>query len=174
MLLLRAYKTQLDLNNVLRTQLLRHAGAKRWTYNWRLRRKIEEYEKTGKSPSATALHRELNRLKKAPPGEGGVPWMYEVSKCAPQEALRDLDRAFQNFFRRLKTGEKPGFPRFKSKKKGIGSFRLTGTIRVFERHIQLPRLGRLRPGDRPGDGGWRGGPGAGCGAAIGVQRRQLR
>src|SRR5476649_646584 len=148
MLLLRAYKTQLDPNNVLRTQLLRHAGAKRWTYNWGLRRKIEEYEKTGKSPSATALHRELNRLKKAPPGEGGVPWMYEVSKCAPQEALRDLDQAFRNFFRRLKTGEKPGFPRFKSKKKGIGSFRLTGTIRVFERHILLPRLGRLRLKER--------------------------
>jgi hypothetical protein len=30
----------------------------------------------------------------------------------------------------------------------IGSFRLTGTIRVFERHIQLPRLGRLRLHER--------------------------
>src|SRR5476651_1970071 len=148
MLRLRAYKTPLDPNNVLRTQLLQHAGAKRWAFNWGLRRKIEEYEKTGKSPSAVALHRELNRLKKAPPAEGGVPWMYEVSKCAPQEALRDLDLAFQNFFRRLKTGEKPGFPRFKSKKKGIGSFRLTGAIRVFERHIQLPRRGCLRITER--------------------------
>ena len=148
MLLLRAYKTQLDPNNVLRTQLLRHAGAKRWAFNWGLRRKIEEVEKTGKSPSATALHKELNGLKKAPPEEDGVSWMYEVSKCAPQDALRDLDQAFANFFRRLKTGEKPGFPRFKSKKKGSGSFRLTGAIRVFERHIQLPRLGRLRLKER--------------------------
>src|SRR5476651_374464 len=73
MLRLGAYKTQLDLNNVLRTQLLRHAGAKRWAFNWGLRRKIEEYEKTGKSPSAPALHRELNRLKKAPPGRGWSP-----------------------------------------------------------------------------------------------------
>src|SRR5471030_353236 len=145
---LRAYKTQLDPNNVLRTQLLQHAGAKRWAYNWGLRRKIEEYEKTGKSPSATALHRELNRLKKAPPTQGGVPWMYEVSKCAPQEALRDLDLAFVNFFRRVKEGGKPGFPRFKSKKRGIGGFRLTGTLKVFERHIQLPRLGRIRLKER--------------------------
>jgi len=74
--------------------------------------------------------------------------MYEVSKCAPQEALRDLDRAFANFFRRLTEGGKPGFPRFKSKKRGIGGFRLTGTIRVFERHIQLPRLGRIRLKER--------------------------
>jgi putative transposase len=145
---LRAYKTELDPNDALRTLLLKHAGARRWAFNWGLRRKIEDYERTGKSPSAQALHRELNALKKAPPDQGGVPWMYEVSKCAPQEALRDLDKAFQNFFRRVKNGEKPGFPRYKSKKKGIGGFRLTGTIRVFERHVQLPRLGRIRLKER--------------------------
>jgi putative transposase len=148
MILVRAYKTQLDPNNRVRTLLLKHAGARRWAFNWGLRRKIEEYEKTGKSPYAQALHRELNRLKKTDPEVGGVSWMYEVSKCAPQEALRDLDRAFANFFRRLKEGGKPGFPRFKSKKRGIGGFRLTGTIRVFERHIQLPRLGRIRLKER--------------------------
>jgi len=148
MILLRAYKTPLDPNRTLGRRLLQHAGAKRWAYNWGLRRKIEDYEKTGKSPNAQALHRELNELKKAEASEGGVPWMYEISKCAPQEALRDLDRAFENFFRRVKNGEKPGFPRYKSKKKGIGSFRLTGTIRVFERHIQLPRLGRIRLKER--------------------------
>jgi putative transposase len=109
---------------------------------------MEAYEKTGKSPNAQALHRELNSLKKADSAEGGVPWMYEVSKCAPQEALRDLDQAFLHFFRRVKEGQKPGFPRFKSKKRGIGGFRLNGTIRVFERHIQLPRLGRIRLKER--------------------------
>ncbi|HEV3028317.1 MAG TPA: RNA-guided endonuclease TnpB family protein, partial [Planctomycetota bacterium] len=148
MRLLRAFKTELDPNNAQRTLLLQHAGARRWAYNWGLRRKIEDYERIGKSPSAKALHRELNRLKKTDPPEGGVPWMYEVSKCAPQEALRDLDEAFVNFFRRVKKGEKPGFPRFKSKKRGIGGFRLTGTIKVFERHVQLPRLGRIRLKER--------------------------
>ena len=148
MILLRAYKTELDPNNRVRTLLLKHAGARRWAYNWALRRKIEDYEKTGKRPHAPALHRELNHLKNTDPAEGGVPWMYEVSKCAPQEALRDLDEAFENFFRRVKEGGKPGFPRFKSKKRGIGRFRLTGTIKVFERHVQLPRLGRIRLKER--------------------------
>ena len=69
--------------------------------------------------------------------------MYEVSKCAPQEALRDLDRAFKNFFRGLKAGAKIGFPRFK--KKGVhDSFRLTGSIRVNQKTVQLPRLGVTR------------------------------
>jgi putative transposase len=146
--ILRAYKTELDPTNGLRTLLLKHAGARRWAYNWGLQRKIEEYERTRKSPHAQALHRELNLLKHIDPAQGGVPWMYEVSKCAPQEALRDLDLAFVNFFRRVKEGGKPGFPRFKSKKRGIGGFRLTGTIKVFERHIQLPRLGRIRLKER--------------------------
>ncbi len=76
--------------------------------------------------------------------------MYEVSKCAPQEALRDLEKAYKNFFRRVqlkKEGKwkgKLGFPTFKKKSKGIGSFRLTGSIHVFADSIQLPRLGRLR------------------------------
>ncbi|GCE22792.1 hypothetical protein [Dictyobacter kobayashii] len=91
-----------------------------------------------------SLHKELNALKQTE-----LPWMYEVSKCAPQEALRNLEKAFKNFFgkARLKTQGtyrgKLGYPRFKSKKKGIGSFRLTGAIHVFEDHIQLPPPGRV-------------------------------
>jgi len=79
--------------------------------------------------------------------------MYAVSKCAPQEALRDLDKAFTHFFRRVKEKKagrnvKVGFPRFKSRKHGVGGFRLTGAIHVFEKAIQLPRLGVLRLKER--------------------------
>ena len=142
--ILRAYKTELDLNNQQRTACVRHAGVARFAFNWGLERKITAYQSGKKTPSAIDLHRELNRLK-----QSEFSWMYEVSKCAPQEALRDLDRAFKNFFRRVeekKAGKcvKVGFPRFKSRKKGVGSFRLTGTIRIFNGHIQLPRLGVLK------------------------------
>jgi len=130
MKIIKGYKVKLDLNNCQWTACAKHAGTARYAYNWGLARKIESYQKTGKSPNAIALHRELNQLKKTE-----LSWMYEVSKCAPQEALRDLDVAFKNFFRRVKQGEKPGFPKFKSKKCGLGSFRLTGTIKVFEAHI---------------------------------------
>src|SRR6266700_7456894 len=140
----RGYKTELDLNNEQRTVCLKHAGAARFAYNWGLARSIEVYRATGKLPNAIALHKELNALK---PSQ--FPWMYEVSKCAPQEALRDLDAAYKNFFRRVelkKQGKlrgKLGFPTFKKRSKGIGSFRLTGSIKVFSDGVQLPRLGRL-------------------------------
>jgi len=137
---LKSYKTELDPNNVQRTACLRHSGAARFAYNWALRRKIDAYQADEKVPTAIDLHRELNALKKTE-----LPWLYETSKCAPQEALRNLDRAYQNFFRRCKKGAaKKGFPKFKNRKRGIGSFTLTGAIRATDRTIQLPRLGVLR------------------------------
>ena len=142
---IRAYKTELDPTQKQVTALLQHAGAARWAYNWGLRKKIEAYKETGKTPTAIDLHRDLNALKKLSPEEGGVPWMYESSKCAPQEKLRDLDKAYKNFFRRCNSkAKKKGFPKFKSRKRGVGSFRLTGSIRVTETHVQLPVIGELQ------------------------------
>ena len=149
MKVLRAFKTELDLTHAQAERCRQHAGCARKAYNWGLRKKIEAYKTTGKSPSAIDLHRELNILKKKPVEEGGFPWMYESSKCAPQEALRNLDSAYKSFFRRCKSGAKrKGFPRFKSRKNGIGSFRLTGTVRVSDSSVQLPSLGELRLKER--------------------------
>jgi putative transposase len=142
---LRAYKTEIDPTCKQVEMLLQHAGAARWAFNWGLHKKIEAYKVTGKSPSAIDLHRELNRLKKLPIEEGGVPWMYDSSKCAPQEKLRDLDKAYKNFFRRCKKGDrKKGFPRFKSRKQGIGSFRLYDIRKVTPTHIKLPVIGEVK------------------------------
>ena len=138
--IIRGYKVELAPNNRQRALLLQCAGTARWAYNWGLARRKAEYENTGKSSNAIEQHRQLNALKAT-----DYPWLYQYSKCIPQEALRDLDKAYQNFFRRVENGdEKKGFPRFKSKKRGIGSFRLTGAIRVEGRRIRLPRIGWLK------------------------------
>ena len=73
--------------------------------------------------------------------------MYEASKCAPQEALRDLDSAFKNFL-----SGRGKYPRFKSRNKGVGGFRLTGSIKADKKSVQLPRIGRVRI--KPGDHGY--------------------
>jgi putative transposase len=151
----RAYKTELKLNNKERSLLAGCAGAARYVWNWGLRQKIDEYEATGKtcaersrsSPSYYELHRRLNALKK-----GELSWLYQYSKTIPQESLRDLERAFANFFRRVKGNgqknngkdEKPGFPRFKSRKQRRGRFRVWGSIHVADDRIKLPRIGWLR------------------------------
>ena len=143
--ILRGYRTELDPNNVQRTLLLKSAGAARFAYNWGLNRKQEVYAMNQlpvphiKNPTAIDLHRELNLLKKT-----DLPWFYEVSKCAPQEALRNLDNAFDRFFKGL--GE---YPKFKSKKNGIGSFTITtGAMKVSSDHIQIPMVGNVRLKER--------------------------
>lgn len=141
----RACKTELEPNACQRDLLVKHCGAARFAYNWGLARKVESYRLTGKAPSAIDLHRDLNALKKTE-----FPWLYEVSKCAPQEAFRDLDRAYSNFFRRTelkrqgKHKGKVGFPHFKSRRRGLGSFRLTGSITIERSRLKLPRLGWIR------------------------------
>jgi putative transposase len=137
----RAYRYELDPNNSQRSSFHRHAGTARFAYNWGLEQRINIFKTNqGKDRFTDAMkqHKLLNSLKKSQ-----FPWMYEVSKCAPQEALRDLHRAFQNFHRKRKNGSGIGFPKFK--RKGVkDSFRLTGTIRFVNRKIQLPRIGRIR------------------------------
>jgi len=83
----RAYKTELDLTDRQLAACRQHAGAARWAYNWGLRVKQDRYRATKTSPNAIDLHRQLNALKKTE-----VPWMYQVSKCAPQEALWNAGR----------------------------------------------------------------------------------
>jgi putative transposase len=51
----------------------------------------------------------MTQLKKS------LEWLREVDVTALRNSLRDLDAAYQNFFRRVKSGEGTGFPKFKSK-----------------------------------------------------------
>lgn len=138
MIINKAFKVELDPNNEQRTLLLKCAGVARFSWNWALQRRMDEYAATGTSPNYFVQNPQLNAVKRQE-----FPWMLEVSKAIPESSIRDLDKAYQNFFRLVKQGKK-GFPRFKSRKNGIGSFRMHADIRVFNSAIQLPRLGKIR------------------------------
>ena len=145
----RGYKTELDPTVKQHILLCQCAGTARFAYNYGLTREQDVYKATGKSISAIALQKELTARK-----HSDLPWLRGMSKWIVQNALRDLETAYTNFFRRVrenKAGKKQrklGFPRFKSKRKGRGSFRLDKPIRVFDDRIQLPRLGTIRLKER--------------------------
>lgn len=136
----QAFRYELDPNNVQRSALARHAGTARYAYNWGLAERKRMLDAGEGVTNAIAQHRAWNRFKRE-----NAPWWLQVSKCAPQEALRDLDRAMMAHWKSPKTkeGRKVGFPRFK--RKGINDhFRLTGSIQVGQNDVTLPRLGKIR------------------------------
>ncbi len=141
----RGYKTELDPSVKQQILLCQCAGTARFAYNYGLARKQEVYKESGKSISGIDLQRELTARK-----HSDLPWLRRMSKWIVQNALRDLDDAYTNFFRRVrerKAGKKHHklvFPKFKSKSQGRGSFRLDKPIHVFEDRIQLPKLGTIR------------------------------
>ncbi len=133
-----------------RRDLARHAGAARTAYNWGLERvkAALDARRAGDAtvhvPSAITLHREWNTWKRGP---DGIPWWSEVSKCAPQEAFRNLECGLHAYWA-SRTGTRPGprvrFPHWKKKGRSRDSFRLTGAIRLHGRAVTLPRIGTVR------------------------------
>ncbi len=83
-------------------------------YNAALQERIEAYRKAGKSISYYDQQNVLPEIKAA------RPEFVELGSHALQQTLRRLDLAFQGFFRRVKAGQTPGFPRFKASKRFSG------------------------------------------------------
>ena len=142
--MLLGFKTELKVNNTQRVLLAKHAGVARHAWNWglSLTKKIldnnqAEPEEKIKFPTAIDLHKWLVALVKPE-----YPWYYEVSKCAPQYALRHLKRAWDDCFKKSK---KP--PRFKKKGKS-DSFTLDGSITVEQNRIKVPRIGWIKTYER--------------------------
>lgn len=138
---MKIFRYELKPNNHQKVLLMRCCGISRFAWNWGLTQRKERYRtQTGddRFTNAISLHRELVILK-----QNEFSWMYEVSKCIPHQALRDLDRAYANFRRGLKTHEDIGLPKFK-KKGQHDSFWLEHNIKISDKSIQFPRLGKIR------------------------------
>lgn len=84
--------------------------------------------------------KDLTKLKKTEE----FAYLCEVNNTAMQQSLRDLDRAYANFFCGIKAGQMVGYPRFKSKK-NRQSYRVTGHgVHLFDKCVQLPKIGRVK------------------------------
>lgn len=135
-----SFKTELNLNNKQQTMMAKHAGVARHAYNWglALTKEILDYNQVNpdsklKFPSAIDLHKRLVAEVKTI-----CPWYYEVSKCSPQQALRDLRTAWDRCFTKM---SKP--PKYK-KKNQKDSFYLEGNIQIKGKRIKLPKIGWVK------------------------------
>jgi putative transposase len=125
-----------------RRYLARAFGTARHVFNWALATRRDAYAKRQESIGFVQLSRMLtaSRTEK--------PWLADVDRQMQTQALRDLDRAYQNFFKKSSK-----FPRFKSRH-GAQSVRFqfdhrhTGKVSAWaKRVLVLPGIGECRVAD---------------------------
>jgi putative transposase len=118
------------------------SGTARFVYNWGLKEIKLALSDNRKPESALDLKARFNAIKREQ-----FPWVYEVTKCVVEGAFRNLGAALANF-RSSKRGERKGkrigFPKWKSKRKGFGSFYLANDkFRVEAHDLIVPKPGRV-------------------------------
>lgn len=136
-----SYKFRIYPNREQQTLIQKTFGCVRYVYNHFLAQRIAEYKTIGKASTRFQQDKELTSMKKE------LLWLCEVDATALQSSVQTLDIAYQNFFRRVKGGEKPGYPKFKSKKNRRRSYKskCVGTnIKVLDKTVQLPKLGLVK------------------------------
>lgn len=137
------YKFRIYPNIAQVQQIHRTFGCCRFVFNYYLGLRKEAYEQTGETLNYSACNKDMTRLKQ----QEETLWLKEVDATALQSSLRDLDDAYKHFFRRVKNGEKPGYPKFKSKRNHWQSYRssrVKSNIKVLEGAVQLPKLGKVK------------------------------
>lgn len=140
--ILRAYKYRIYPNKEQEVLINKTIGCCRFVYNHYLGKRIELYKSKQKTLNYYACANDLKSLKKE------YEWLKEIDSISLQQTLKDLDKAYQNFFRRVKNGEKAlGFPKFKSKKNPKQSYRtqmVNNNIVIESNKIKLPKLGLVK------------------------------
>ncbi len=110
----------------------------RHLYNWNLAERKEVYEETKKSVSYYDQQNALPDLKNE------RAWFKSIHSQVLQDVLKRLDNAYKAFFRRIKSGETPGFPRFK--KRGQWDSITYPQYKAFpvDNQIKVPKLGLIK------------------------------
>jgi putative transposase len=92
----------------------------------------DDPQKKGLNYYATAT--QLKELKKQPE----YAWLKDAHSQVLQQALMNLERAFQNFF-----AKRAKYPKFK-RKHGVQSIRFPQYFFVLEKHIAVPKIGKVK------------------------------
>lgn len=129
------YQFRMEPTPAQEQQLLQFAGARRFIWNWALHRKRTYYQEHGHGLPFTALCAELTALKDQP----ASAWLRAMDSQSLQQALRDLEQAFTNFFE-----HRARYPRFKSKKRDTPRFRIPQRVSIQDGTVRIPKIGTVR------------------------------
>ena len=131
----RLYPTQAQ-QKALQLQL----DVSRYVYNMALAERKLAWELEEKSIGKREGYLLAKQYKKT------FPQSKTVHSHVLQVAIEDLDRAFQAFFRRVKAGAEPGYPRFKRDQRwhSIGFKQYGNGFKVDGRRLKVSGVGRIK------------------------------
>ena len=132
----KAYKYRIYPNKKQREIITKTFGCCRFVYNTYLAKRIKIYEETKETFTYIQCANDMKKLKSE------LEWLKEVDSTALQSSLKDLDSAYQKFFK-----EHSGYPKFKSKKTHRFSYKskcVNGNIQYCDKYIKLPKLGMVK------------------------------
>ena len=132
----KAYRYRIYPNKKQKEIIAKTFGCCRFVYNKYLAKRIEMYKQNKETFSYVQCANDMKKLKSE------LVWLKEVDSTALQSSLKDLDSAYQKFFK-----EHSGFPKFKSKKTHRFSYKskcVNGNIQYCGKHIKLPKLGMVK------------------------------
>ncbi|PKL57296.1 MAG: transposase [Methanomicrobiales archaeon HGW-Methanomicrobiales-6] len=136
--MLKSYRYRLSPTTSQVTLLERTLEICRWVYNDTLALRKNAWEQDQRSVSLYETNKILTEWKRE------RPELKQVHSQVLQNAQMRIDLAFKAFFRRLKSGEKPGYPRFKGKGR-YDSFAYPQSGFVLnEDRLHLAKIGDLR------------------------------
>lgn len=134
--MMKAYKFRLFPNKEQETLIAKSIGCNRFIYNHFLAKRKEAYDEYDAMINYNGCSAILTQLKKE------FVWLKEPDSTSLQSTLKDLDSAYQKFFK-----EKKGYPKFKSKKNPVQSYTSKcndSSIRIVDNKIKLPKLGLVK------------------------------
>jgi len=132
MLIRKGFRYRIYPNTEQREALAIQLGHSRFVYNWALDLRRKTYRDTGKGLTYFDTNWTLTKLKKI------APWLCDADSQILQEKLRDLQRAYVNFFE-----GRAKYPNFKSKHHPQ-SIRYPQRFKVEGNRVYLPKVGWVR------------------------------
>lgn len=104
----KAYKYRIYPDSKQRVLFAKHFGCVRMIYNWALSQRKTAWEKDKTRISRFDQSKQIKNLRNE------KQFLKEVNCQSLHSAIEHVDLAYQNFFRRVKQGDTPGYPQFKS------------------------------------------------------------
>lgn len=138
--MLKGIRVRIYPNKTQKNLISNTFGCCRLVYNKGLALRKDTYESTKVGIGYKETNAMLTTLKK----DEDFSFLKEVDSIALQQSLRDLDKAYKNFFR-----TKQGYPKFKSKHNPLHSYRTQNVnnsicVTLDGKHIKLPKLGYVK------------------------------